>query len=135
MNSVPRWLYWTPRILSILLTSFLLLFSFDVYSPGMSIPEVLLGFLMHNIPVIILVIVIVLAWKWEIVGAIAFALAGLLYMGLVFMGVFQGDLAWYIALSWSLTLSGPAFVIAFLYYLNWRKKHHPTDHNNIHPQH
>jgi thiol:disulfide interchange protein len=123
MKEIPRWLYWTPRILSILLAAFLLMFSFDVYTPGMSAGQVALGFLMHNIPVMILAIIIAFAWKWEIVGAIAFALAGLLYMGLTLANVFNGDLPWYIAASWSLTLSGPAFAIAFLYFLNWKRKH------------
>jgi hypothetical protein len=77
---------------------------------------------MHNIPVIILIIIIVFAWKWELIGAIVFSLAGLLYMGLTIANMFNGDLPWYLALSWSLTLSGPAFVIAFLYFLNWKKK-------------
>ncbi|MDK2936767.1 MAG: hypothetical protein PWP62_1775 [Eubacteriaceae bacterium] len=122
MHDVPKWLFWTPRILSILLVAFLFMFSFDVYSPGMRVGEVALGFLMHNIPVIILIIIIVFAWKWELIGAIVFSLAGLLYMGLTIANMFNGDLPWYLALSWSLTLSGPAFVIAFLYFLNWKKK-------------
>jgi len=35
---------------------------------------------MHNIPVFIMIIVLVIAWKHEIVGAIAFLLAGLIYV-------------------------------------------------------
>ncbi len=115
---------WLPRMLALAFVGFLFLFSLDVYQPGMGIGELLVGMLMHNIPSIVLLIVISLAWNHEIIGALGFFGAGLAYIGLVFSNVIGGDLQWYIAISWSMTIAGPAFLVGWLYWRNWqiRKK-------------
>jgi uncharacterized RDD family membrane protein YckC len=52
------------------------------------------------------------------VGTIVFILTGLIYIGLnIYNGVPMP-----MALSWSLIFSGPAFLIAYLYYQNWQYK-------------
>ncbi len=76
----------------------------------------------HNIPVFVLLIVLLISWKHEIVGGIAFILAGLLYIfGLVITGLTSTGFQWYY-LSWSLIIAGPAFVIGILFILGWLKK-------------
>jgi signal transduction histidine kinase len=72
---------------------------------------------MHNIPSLILLIVLIISWKHEIVGGIAFILAGLLYIILLMMNPFE----WYM-LSWSLIIAGPAFLIGILFTVGWFKK-------------
>ncbi len=116
-KGVSRWIYWTPRILSILFLCFLAIFSLDVFSPGMSVSQIAIGLFMHNIPVFILLIVLLVSWKHEIVGGIVFILAGLLYIVSAFMRV-----PWYLAISWSTTIAGPAFFIGILFLMNWFKK-------------
>jgi len=56
------------------------MFSLDVFSPGLSASQILIGLLMHNIPVFVLMIILIISWKYEIIGGIAFLLAGLLYI-------------------------------------------------------
>mgnify|MGYP001597363958 FL=1 len=118
---VSRWLYWTPRIVSIAFIVFLALFSLDVITPEATPWQILGGLVMHNIPVFILIIVLVIAWKREYVGAFAFAFAGLLYLLLMLVSAIRNPLEWY-ALSYSVIIAGPAFGIAVLFYLNWKKK-------------
>ncbi len=113
-----KFIYWAPRVLSIIFLAFLALFSLDVISPELSFWQIVLGLFMHNIPVLVLLIVLIISWKYEIVGAIAFILAGLLYIG---------SAAWrapalYMAITWSLIIAGPAFLIGILFWVNWRKK-------------
>jgi hypothetical protein len=113
-----KFIYWTPRVLSIIFLVFLALFSLDVISPELSFWQIVLGLFMHNIPVLVLLIVLLISWKYEIVGAIAFILAGLLYIGFA---------AWraptlYMATIWSLIIAGPAFFIGILFWVNWREK-------------
>jgi len=127
MKNTEKLLYWTPRILSILFICFLFLFSLDVYEPGMSVGDVALGLFMHNIPALIMIVLLIIAWRKEIVGAISFIGAGLLYIGLVTFDVVNSELPWYLAISWSLTIAGPAFLIGILYLINWRKR---KDKNN-----
>ena len=114
-------IYWTPRILSILFLCFLAMFSLDVFEEGRSAGQIALGLLMHNIPVFILLAVLIIAWKREIVGAVAFALGGFLYIGLIARNAIIGQFEWYM-LVWSLQIAGPAFFIAYLFWLNWRQR-------------
>ena len=72
---VTKFVYWTPRILSILFIAFLALMSLDVFDSNPGFWEAVLGLFMHNIPVFILIAVLWISWKHEIVGAIAFMLA------------------------------------------------------------
>jgi hypothetical protein len=70
-------LYWIPRIFTILAILFMLMFSFDVFSGNETFGRKMLGFLMHNIPVLILIIVLVIAWKWEFIGGLLLVIAAI----------------------------------------------------------
>ncbi len=118
-RKVSTFVYWAPRVASILFIVFLSLFSLDVISPSLSLSQILIGMLIHNIPVFVLIVVLIISWKYEIVGGIAFVSAGLLYMG---MTLTQAEIPWYIALSWSMTIAFPAIVIGVLFMINWHKK-------------
>lgn len=120
-KKVGRWLYWLPRVLTILFVLFIAMFSLDEFGNGYSIGQLLLGLFMHNIPTFVLIIFLVFAWKWELVGAVGFALAGLAYIAMLFMSAFRNSFEWYM-ISWSVFIAGPAFVIAFLWWLNWKRK-------------
>lgn len=98
------------------------MFSLDVFEPGLSIGEILLGILMHNIPSIIMAVLLAIAWKKEIVGVVSYFGAGIIYIGLVVFNVVNSDLPWYFAITWSLTIAGPAFVIGALFLICWRRR-------------
>ena len=116
-NKVSKFIFWTPRILSIIFICFLFLMSLDIFSLELSFWQIILGLFMHNIPAFILLIVLLISWKYEIVGGIAFILAGLLYIILNLMKSFE----LYI-LPWILMIAGPAFFIGILFLINWFKK-------------
>jgi len=118
VKEVNRFIYWTPRILSIVFIIFFALMSLDVMALELSLWESIVGLLMHNIPTIIMLIVLLIAWKYEIVGGIAYLLGGLAYI----IMTTQAEIPWYIALSWSLNIAGPAFLIGVLFLINWYKK-------------
>lgn len=117
---VPRGIYWTPRIFSIIFLLFLAMFSLDIFGNGYSFWETVLGLFMHNLPVFILAILLIIAWKHEWVGAIAFILSGLLYVTwLIINSMISGE--WY-RLSWSFIIAGPAIAVGILFWINWRMK-------------
>ncbi len=111
-------LYWLPRILSIIFILFLAMFSLDIFGNNYTFWETVLGLLMHNIPSIILAILLVVAWKYEWVGGVAFILGGIFYIIILLM---NPTFEWYM-LSWSITIAGPAFIIGYLWILNWKNK-------------
>jgi hypothetical protein len=94
------------------------LMSLDVITSEASIWEIIGGMFMHNIPTMVMIVVLIVAWKREIVGGIVFILAGFVYIILTA----TSGLPWYIVLSWSLTIAGPAFLIGVLFLVNWYKK-------------
>jgi hypothetical protein len=112
------WIYWTPRIISIGFILFLTMFSLDIFGNGYTFWETIIGLLMHNIPVFVLTIILIISWKYEIVGGIAFVLAGVAYIFMLFM---NPQFEWYM-ISWSLTIAGPAIFIGVLFIIGWLRK-------------
>jgi len=114
-------LYWFPRILSIIFILFLSVFSFDVFDSCNGFFDCALGLFMHNIPSIVLLILLIISWKHEIVGGIVFILAGALYMGMILVRMLANPFEWYM-LSYSMIIAGPAFLIGVLWILNWKNR-------------
>jgi len=120
-KKINKFIYWTPRILSIMFICFLALFSLDVFDMKLGFWGTVLGLFMHNIPVFILSVILLISWKREIVGGITFILAGTLYVAIILMNMLRNSFEWYMV-SWSLIVAGPAFLIGILFIINWRKK-------------
>jgi hypothetical protein len=79
-KSVKSILLWLPRILGILFTLFVGLFSLDVFEMGGGFWNILGGFLIHNIPTLILVAALVIGWRREWAGAVGFLGFGAWYL-------------------------------------------------------
>lgn len=116
-RKIGKFIFWTPRVLSIVFILFLAVFSLDVISSELSTGQIIIGLFMHNIPSLILLIVLIISWRYEIVGGIVFILFGFMYVIMTAQSV-----PWYIALSRSLIIAGPAFLIGILFIINWLKK-------------
>ncbi len=123
-----HFLYWTPRVLTILFIAFLSLFALDVFGEGYTFWETLVALFMHLIPHFLLIILLVIAWKWERVG-------GLLFIGLALVFLFwfggwdmlTGNATGFRAENWFGGLLVPGLVAAvgilFLVDQVYRKKH------------
>ena len=119
-NFSKRALFWTPRALSIAFIAFLSLFALDVFDEHLGFWQTALALTVHLIPMFALIAVLVLAWRWEWIGAALFAAAGLLYVTwLVFM---SRPVPPAMRLIWILFIAGPAFVIAGLFLANWLRR-------------
>ena len=77
---------------------------------------------MHNIPVFILLAVLIISWKYEIVGAVVFILAGLLYIIMRIIGSLNAPNFEPSIIFYSFIIAGPAFLIGVLFWMNWMKK-------------
>ena len=67
-------LFWLPRILAIVSILFMMIFSLDAFGGNEPFGRKILGFLLHNIPAFILIIVLIIAWEYEIIGGVIFIL-------------------------------------------------------------
>ncbi len=84
-----HWLIWIPRILILLLGLFMSLFSLDVFGGEESFWRQLGGFFIHNIPVILLFLVLWLTWKRPLIAALAFLALGVAMA--LFFGLYERD--------------------------------------------
>jgi len=91
--------------------------SLDVFDMNLGFWGTMLGLFMHNIPALVLLVVLLISWKYEIVGGIAFILAGIVYIVVLMRNPFE----WYY-LSWAVQISGIAFFIGILFIIGWNKK-------------
>ena len=112
-----KYVFWIPRILSTMFILFLMLFSLDVFDMKLNLWQTILGLFIHNIPAFILLAVLIISWKYEIVGGVAFILAGFLYLIMITRNQFE----WYM-LSYSFIIAGPAFLIGIMFLMNWFHK-------------
>ena len=115
-----RALFWTPRALSILFIAFLSLFALDVFDGHLGFWQTALALTMHLIPSFVLIAALVLAWRWEWIGAALYAAAGSLYVWWVVS--MSRPVPPAMRLIWILMIAGPAFVIAGLFLANWLKR-------------
>ena len=109
-TSTKRVLFWTPRILCILLTIFLSMFALDVFSEDYGFWQTIVALLIHFIPTFIVVIALLIGWRWEWIGSVLFGALALFYV--VWMwGRFP--------LVNYLYISGPLALVSVLFLFNW----------------
>ncbi len=102
-------LYWFTRVLAILAILFMLMFSLDAFGGDEPVGKQILGFLLHSIPVLILICALVIAWKHEIFGGLIFILLSAALA--VLWHSFTGN-------PGSLIILAPFFLIGLLFMLN-----------------
>lgn len=92
-------------MLCILFAMFLGIFALDVFTEGYGFWKTILALIMHLIPTFIVVILLVIAWRWEGIGAILFIFLPFFYL---IMNKWR---------SWM--ISGPLLLVGVLFLLNW----------------
>jgi hypothetical protein len=105
-----KFLYWTPRLLGLLLGIFVGLFALDVFSEDYGPGETLLAFLMHIVPAALVLGVLAIAWRWAAAGGILF-----FGMGIVYLVWAWGKFSWP---AYAL-LTGIPCLLGVLFLLNW----------------
>jgi hypothetical protein len=110
--------YWLPRGLGIAYALFLMIFTFDAWEGTGGFWAGLLGWLIHMLPVFIVLFVLVVAWTRPRIGGILFLLLAAGF-AVFFGGRWGGN--WGDALLSFLIISGPLFLLSFLFLVEARK--------------
>lgn len=121
-NKIEKFLFWAPRLLSILFILFLMLFSLDIFDMNLGFWETLLGLFIHNVPSFILLIILIISWKHEIVGGVAFILAGLFYIIRLLITIIMHQPHEWHQLLWTLPIAAPALLVGVLFLVGWKRK-------------
>lgn len=104
-----RLLLWTPRVLGILVSLFIGTFALDAFSTGKPFSEAFLDFVIHLIPMWVLLALVVASFRWEWVGGVAFIGLATVYALTMSTG----------RLDWMLLISGPMAIVGALFLWNW----------------
>lgn len=103
--------YRAPRALGIGMIFFLALFSFDVFDMEGTLWEKIGGFLIHNIPSFILILLLVISWRREWMGAFGFTILGLAF-SLANLNAHWSEHA---------LISAPLILIGLLFLISWQR--------------
>lgn len=118
-GKINMFIFWIPRILSILLILFLGLFSLDVFEGNHKFWEYVVGFLIHNIPSFILLAILIISWRYEIVGGIVYTFAG---VGYFLMMITNKNFSFWNAMSAVALIGLPAVIIGVLFIIGWSQR-------------
>lgn len=106
-------LFLAPRILAILYALFLGLFALDVFSDTHGLLETVAALALHLLPTFLIILVVVLAWRRDLVGVVVFA--GLAVAYVVWM--------WRrFPLHTYVVMCTPLLLVSFLFLLSWRQR-------------
>jgi len=104
-------LFWLPRILGIAFALFISIFALDVFGEGYPWYEAILAFLIHLVPTYIAIIILLIAWKWPVIGSIGYFAAGIFYIFVM------NEIDW-VAVA---IISGPLFLTGLLFIISRNK--------------
>lgn len=89
------------------------LFALDAFNEDLSFWNMLAALIIHLVPTIFILAVILIAWKYEWLGAFVFLILGLLYIT-----TRQADVITYIVIA------GPMFLTGILFLFSWLQQRH-----------
>lgn len=110
-----RALYITPRLAGLIIVLFVSMFALDAFQEGAGAWAMLLAFLLHALPAIVMAVLLVFAWRWEWIGFVAFAGAAVFFLVFFYRDPAQ-------ALGNFLIFSAPMAAVGLLFWANWKWK-------------
>lgn len=104
-------LIWLPRILGISYALFIGLFALDVFGESHGLWQTALALFMHLIPTFLVLAAVAGAWRWPVIGAVAFPA-----LAIVYFVTMHGRFPWstYAIMTGPLFLTGALFLISAL---------------------
>jgi len=109
---------WAARVLCVLAIAFISLFALDVFSEGAGLGQKIVAFLLHMIPSFALIIVLIIAWKHELVGGILIMLIGLAGSTFIYSFNYRGSQSASIGLRNAALIGAPFVVVGILFIIS-----------------
>lgn len=116
---------WIPRILTILIILFIGLLSTDSFNPEFSAWQQLSGFLIHISPALIILLILILAWKRELIGGILFIILSLVTSPFIYSMNYERTQSMLQAIGVLLIISLPILIAGVLFIISYTKKESP----------
>lgn len=126
-------LHWVPRIICILAILFISKFALNAFESYLTIWQQILLFMVHLIPSAILIGLLIIAWKWELLGGILFTLLGLGLTPMIFQHNYDMDQSIVMSFGLVMMIALPLVIIGILFILSAvkRRKYRMIDPNRF----
>jgi hypothetical protein len=111
-------LHWLPRVMCILAILFVSMFALDAFSPNLTIWQQIGAFIIHLVPSFMLLIVLLIAWKWEFVGGIIFIVMGLGLSPFVFFHNYKINHSIWMSLGIISVITIPFVIVGILFLIS-----------------
>jgi hypothetical protein len=118
MKTSLKVIHWAPRIICILAILLVGMFALDVFDSGYTFWQTVLALFMHLIPNFILIILLVIAWKWELAGGLILGAVALLLSPPVFFINYGMNHSVWMSLGIILVITGPFILTGGLFVLS-----------------
>jgi len=124
--------HWLPRIICILAILFVSLFAADAFAPELTFWQQLGAFIIHLIPSFILLVFLIVAWKWEYIGGIIFIIIGLGLSPFVFIHNYKMNQSISMSLGIIMAITVPFVIVGILFIISHflKKKNLPKTANH-----
>ena len=122
MNKSTKILYYTPRILCVIAILFISLFALDAFETGSTIWEQITAFLIHLIPSFILTILLIIAWKKELLGGILFLIISLVFSPIIFKMNYNMNHSFWMSMGIIFLITIPFAVVGILFIMSHFRK-------------
>lgn len=121
-------IHWIPRIICILAILFISLFALDAFEPNLTIWQQIGAFLIHLIPSIVLIALLIVAWKWELIGGIVFTIIGIAMSPLIFVHNYRMNNSIRMSISTIMMITIPFVLVGILFIIShsYKRKQIPT---------
>lgn len=119
-------IHWSPRVICILAILTISMFALDAFDPGLTFWQQIGGFAMHLVPSFILLVFLIIAWKWELVGGILFTLVGVVLSPFVFKMNYNMNQSVSMSIGIIAAITFPFIVVGVLFIISHylKKKQH-----------
>ena len=122
MSNALKIIHWTPRILCIIAILFISLFAADAFGHGGGFWKELGDFIIHLIPSFILLVFLIIAWKWELIGGIVLIVIGLIMTPIIYSHNFAMNQNVGMSLVVIASITFPFIVVGVLFIISYYMK-------------
>lgn len=122
MKASDRILHWIPRIICMIAILFISKFAMDAMESYLTIWQQILLVMVHLIPALLLVGLLIIAWKWELLGGILFTLIGLALAPIIYQHNYNMDQSMGMSLGFVMIFALPLIIIGSLFILSFIKR-------------
>ena len=118
MKTSLKIIHWVPRIICILAILFVSMFALDSFDPRYTLWQQLRAFAIHLIPTYILILFLIVSWKWELIGGMMLIILALGFIPFIYTHNFNMNHSVWMSLSIILMINFPFVITGGLFVLS-----------------